>query len=52
MNFGKNFSAAKFAANKKNARKSTGPKATQGKTSAKKNGLNHGFFRRESRNTT
>ena len=38
MSFGKNFSAAKFAANKKNARKSTGPKATQGKPLRRRTG--------------
>jgi hypothetical protein len=52
MNFRKNVSAAKLAANKKNARQSMGPKATREKTSAKKNGLNHGVFSRDSRNTT
>jgi hypothetical protein len=48
----KNVIAAKLAANKKNARQSTGPNATRGRVSVKKNGLKYGVFSRDSRKTT
>jgi hypothetical protein len=40
-------SPAKVAANEKNARKSTGPKSSQGKARARNNAITHGFFARE-----
>ena len=43
MNFGKNSSAVRSVANKKNAKKSSGPKTTHEKTSAKI-GVNHRFL--------
>ncbi len=38
---------AQIAANRKNAKKSTGPKTAQGKAAASKNAVKHGFFARD-----
>lgn len=47
MKIRKNLTAAKLAANKRNAQRSTGPKSDRGKVYAKNGALTHGFFARE-----